>query len=71
MPPAHDLRHTFAVTTVLGWYRQEADVAALMPRLSTYLGHVNPSSTYWYLEAAPELLAEAARRLERLPRGAR
>lgn len=70
-PRLHDVRHTFAVRTVLGWYRREEDVAALMPRLSTYLGHVNPSTTYWYLEATPELLAEAARRLERLPRGAR
>ena len=51
--------------TVLGWYRSGRDVEALMPRLSTYVGHVDPASTYWYLEAAPELLALASKRLER------
>ena len=51
--------------TLLGWYRDGADVPALLPRLSTYLGHVEPASTYWYLSAAPELMALAAERLER------
>lgn len=60
----HDLRHTFAVTTLLGWYRSGADVAGLLPRLSTYLGHTNPANTYWYLSAIPELLAHAARMLD-------
>jgi integrase/recombinase XerD len=60
----HDLRHSFAVATVLHWYRTNADVQALLPSLSTYLGHVAPGSTYWYLQAAPELLALAAARLE-------
>jgi integrase/recombinase XerD len=64
-PRPHDLRHTFAVATLLGWYRDGADVPALLPRLSTYLGPVNPSATYWYLEAAPELLGHAGERLER------
>jgi integrase/recombinase XerD len=64
-PRAHDLRHSFAVRTLLGWYRDGADVAALLPRLSTYLGHVEPASTYWYLSAAPELMALAAERIER------
>lgn len=59
-PRMHDLRHTFAVTTLLGWYRDGADVAGLLPRLSTYLGHSNPANTYWYLTAVPELLAHAA-----------
>ncbi len=62
-PLEHDLRHTFAVTTLLGWYREGADVAGLLPRLSTYLGHSNPANTYWYLTAIPELLAHAARML--------
>lgn len=62
-PRIHDLRHTFAVTTLLGWYRDGADVASRMPWLSTYLGHLDPSSTYWYLSAAPQLLAVAAQRL--------
>jgi integrase/recombinase XerD len=61
-PRLHDLRHTFAVATLLGWYRTGEDVAAKIPSLSTYLGHREPSSTYWYLSAAPELLALAAAR---------
>ena len=60
----HDLRHSFAVKTLLGWYRDGGDVAARMPLLSTYLGHVDPAATYWYLSAVPELLALAAERLE-------
>jgi len=61
-PRLHDLRHTFAVRTLLDWYRTEDDVQAKIPSLSTYLGHREPSSTYWYLSAAPELLALAAGR---------
>ena len=61
-PRLHDLRHTFAVRTLLGWYRTGADVQAKIPSLSTYLGHREPASTYWYLSAAPELLALAAAR---------
>jgi integrase len=60
----HDLRHSFAIKTLLGWYRDGGDVAARMPLLSTYLGHIDPAATYWYLSAAPELLALAAERLE-------
>jgi integrase len=66
----HDLRHTFAVATLLDWYRDGGDVAARMPLLSTYLGHSQPANTYWYLSAAPELLTEAARRLSPDPRQA-
>jgi integrase/recombinase XerD len=62
-PRIHDLRHSFAVRTVLDWYAQNADVGALLPRLSTYLGHTDPKHTYWYLQAAPELLALAAQRV--------
>ena len=61
----HDLRHSFAVATLLRWYRMGVDVDARMPRLSTYLGHAAPESTYWYLTAAPQLMAIARRRLER------
>jgi integrase/recombinase XerD len=64
-PRLHDLRHTFAVKTVRDWYRGGADVERRLPTLSTYLGHVSPSSTYWYLTGTPELLAEACARLER------
>lgn len=63
-PRLHDLRHAFAVRTMLDAYRSGADVQARLPLLSTYLGHVNPASTYWYLSAAPELLALASGRLE-------
>src|ERR1035441_9628927 len=69
-PRPHDLRHSFAVTSLLDWYRDGGDVAARLPLLSAYLGHVEPAGTYWYLHAAPELLAEAARRLRPGP-GAR
>ena len=63
-PRIHDLRHTFAVNTLLDWYRAGVDVAAWLPRLSTYLGHAAPAWTYWYLSATPELLALAAARLD-------
>jgi integrase/recombinase XerD len=59
-PRLHDLRHSLAVNTLLGWYREGADVHARLPVLSTYLGHLNPAYTYYYLSAAPELLAHAA-----------
>jgi integrase/recombinase XerD len=61
-PRLHDLRHSFAIRTLLGWYHADEDVQAKIPSLSTYLGHREPSSTYWYLSAAPELLALAAAR---------
>jgi len=60
----HDLRHSFTVATLLDWYRDDGNAAARLPLLSTYLGHVDPKSTYWYLQATPELLALAASRLE-------
>lgn len=62
-PRIHDLRHCFAVHTLLNWYRSGADVQTYMPVLSTYLGHVSPASTYWYLSAVPELMQIAAGRL--------
>lgn len=63
-PRIHDLRHSMAVRTLLDWYRDGADIASRLPLLSAYLGHVDPKGTYWYLDAAPELMTEAARRLE-------
>ena len=63
-PRPHDLRHSFAVRTLIGWYRDGVDVEARLPQLSTYLGHVHPANTYWYLSASPELLGLAAQRLE-------
>ncbi len=63
-PRVHGLRHSFAVGTLLRWYRDGGDVQARLPLLPTYLGHVRPASTYWYLTACPELLALAFERLE-------
>jgi integrase len=64
-PRPHDLRHTFAVNTLLAWYRNGLDVASRMHLLSTYLGHLDPADTYWYLSATPELLGLVGERLER------
>jgi len=61
-PRLHDLRHTFAVTTLLEWYQAGEEVQARLPLLSTWLGHADPASTYWYLHAVPELLEHAGRR---------
>jgi integrase/recombinase XerD len=64
-PRIHDLRHSFAVHTLVRWHREGEDVGPLLPRLSTYMGHRTPGYTYWYLSAAPELLTIAASRLEK------
>jgi len=63
-PRVHDLRHRFAVQTLLDWYRDGVDVPPRLPQLSTYMGHTHPRHTYWYLQAAPELMAIAGQRLE-------
>ena len=63
-PRVHDLRHSFVVRTMLEWYREGVDVQARLPLLSTFLGHVDPKATYWYQQAAPELLCLVAARLE-------
>lgn len=61
-PRLHDLRHSFAVRTLIGWYRTGKDPAREMIKLSTWLGHAGPANTYWYIEAVPELLELASRR---------
>jgi integrase len=63
-PRLHDLRHSFAVSTILRWYRASEDVERLLPTLTTYLGHSKTRDTYWYLSACPELMDQAAERLE-------
>jgi len=63
-PRVHDFRHRFAVRTLLGWYRKGTDVERQLPVLSAYLGHVCVRDTYWYLSACPELMQEAAQRLD-------
>jgi integrase len=63
-PRVHDLRHRFAVSTLLRWYRAGVDVERHLPVLSTYLGHGRVTDTYWYLSAAPELMRLVVARLE-------
>ena len=64
-PRVHDFRHRFAIRTLLDWYRAGKNVESQLPVLSTYLGHACVQDTYWYLSACPELMEEAARRLDR------
>lgn len=66
-PRLHDARHSFAVQALIDWYDAGADVDAKLPLLSAYLGHANPASSYWYLQAAPELFSRVAERLDHLP----
>lgn len=63
-PRPMDLRHTFACAVMTRWYRNGDDVGARLPSLSTWLGHVNPDATYWYLSAVPELLVLASQRMQ-------
>ncbi|MFJ9714309.1 tyrosine-type recombinase/integrase [Streptomyces sp. NPDC101234] len=70
-PRLHELRHTFAVRTLLHWYRTEDNIQARIPSLSTYMGHREPACTYWYLSAAPELLVLAAARRDSVRKAAR
>ena len=70
-PRVHDLRHYFAIRTLLNWYRSDVDVDARLPELATYLGHVHVRDSYWYLSAVPELLKLATRRMPRMAKGGR
>lgn len=65
-PRIHDLRHTFAVKTLISWYQRDIDVERHMPELATYLGHAHVNGTYWYISAVPELLSLASLRTERI-----
>lgn len=62
-PRVHDLRHSFAARTMVGWYRAGVDVERELPKLSAYLGHTHVNDTYWYIEAVPELLQLATERV--------
>ena len=62
-PRIHDLRHRFAVQTLIDWQRSGVNVDERIATLSTYLGHISPADTYRYLSASPELMALAADRL--------
>ena len=63
-PRIHDLRHSFAVRAMLDAYAAGQDGQLRLTLLSTWLGHVHPGSTYWYLSASPDLMAVAGQRLE-------
>lgn len=65
-PRLVDMRHSFAVGTLVRWYRDGVDVERHIPRLATWLGHAHVSDTYWYLTATPELMQAAAKRLDRI-----
>ena len=65
-PRLIDMRHSFAVGTLVRWYRDGVDVERHIPRLATWLGHAHVSDTYWYLSATPDLMQAAARRLDRI-----
>ncbi len=64
-PRLHDFRHSFAITRLVSWYREGADVQRLLPQLATYLGHVHITGTQHYLTMTPELLRQASSRFER------
>lgn len=64
-PRQHDLRHRFAVATLIDWYRAGKDVDREIPKLATYLGHKGPDEVYWYLQAVPQLLELATERARR------
>ena len=64
-PRAHDLRHSFAVSTLIGWQRSGVRIDEQIAVLSSYLGHASPADTYWYLTTTPELMGAAAQRLDR------
>lgn len=69
-PRIHDLRHSFAVQAMLNAYAAGQDGQTRLTLLSTWLGHVHPGSTYWYLSASPELMAAAGQRLDTYLTGA-
>jgi integrase len=67
----HDLRHSAAVHRVTAWYRSDADLNDLLPKLATYLGHTGLAGTQRYLTMTQELLAEASSRFEAFSGGQR
>jgi len=63
LPRVHDLRHHFAISSLLEWHQSGLRPENRMATLSIYLGHVDPSGTYWYLSATPQLMELVASRL--------
>ena len=68
-PRLYDLRHSFACNTIIRWFKESVDINHRIFLLSTYLGHVKPSDTYWYLTGTPELLALATKQFEAFSSG--
>jgi len=68
-PRLQDFRHSFATGRMVEWYRAGLDVSRELPKLATYLGHVDVGLTYWYIEAVPELLQLAAKYLDKVRSG--
>jgi integrase len=64
-PRVHDFRHTFAVNRLSEWYRQDVDLSAKLPLLTTYLGHSSIICTEVYLQATAELLEKTGKRFHR------
>ncbi|MBF0365513.1 MAG: tyrosine-type recombinase/integrase [Oligoflexia bacterium] len=64
-PRLHDLRHTFAIRSIIDCYKSKGNCEKRLYELSTYMGHSSPANTYWYLTAVPELLAEGVKKLEK------
>lgn len=64
-PRLYDLRHTFACSRLLKWYQEGINIDQSITYLSTYLGHVKLSDTYWYLTGTPELFSLAVKRFEK------
>ena len=65
LPRLYDMRHTFVCRRLLAWHRDGVDLHVVMPALSTYLGHVKITDTYWYVTAIPELMNTVSKRFER------
>jgi integrase len=68
VPTIHGLRHSFVVSRIVLWYREGVDLDRRIAALSTYLGHVKVTDTYWYVTATPELLSLSTERFERFAR---
>lgn len=63
-PRLYDFRHTFACQRLLEWYKEGKNINRMMIYLSTYLGHVHVTDTYWYLTATPELMSMVSKKFE-------
>jgi integrase/recombinase XerD len=65
VPRVHDFRFSFAVHTLLRWYRAGVDVQAKLPALATYMGHISVTSTEYYLPFAGDLAQAASEQFNR------